>query len=138
MFLGKAGVLRSKLHENCMSPTVALAFLTISVLKEDIIVLTVAPKIQMTCTNGTYELTTTCADKKTCFWDKGTGEAECVEDEDDETTILWVQGIALEPNSGCFPNFKIGALCGTDPEIEGEMRCDDTCTNIVCDYQPLV
>lgn len=92
----------------------------------------------MTCTDGTYELTTTCADKKSCFWHKATGKAECIEDEPDETTIPGVPGIALESNSECSPNFKIGALCGTDPEIEGEMRCDDTCRNVVCDYQPLL
>lgn len=48
-----------------------------------------------------------------------------------------VSAIVSKSGPECFPNFKIGAFCGTDPELEGAMRCDDTCSNIVCDQYPL-
>lgn len=72
-----------------------------------------------------------------CFWSSDTG-AECIEDPDTvESHNPSVSAIVSESGPECFPNFKIGALCGTHPELEGAMRCDDTCSNIVCDHHPL-
>lgn len=86
------------------------------------------------------------SDDHYCDYDRDTGKAKCILDEDDdedeepETVEYNAPGtaaIASESNPGCLPSFRIGASCGSDPKLEGTMRCDDTCSNVVCDHQPL-
>lgn len=73
-----------------------------------------------------------------CDWDEDTGKAQCILDEETvEHSKPGTASIASESNAPCLPTFRIGASCGSDPGLEGTMRCDETCTNVVCDHQPL-
>ncbi|KAG6359224.1 hypothetical protein INS49_012745 [Diaporthe citri] len=88
----------------------------------------------LACTNGTWHLVESCTvtDDSYCRI-LGAGKAKCILDEDEEPVEYKTSGaaaIASESNPGCMPSFRIGASCGSDPKLEGTMRCDDTCSNV--------
>ena len=81
-------------------------------------------------------MTETCA-PNSCWWDMDTAKAKCLEEPETVGALMpGAPAIAFESNPGCLPTFRIGASCGSDGALEGRMRCDDTCSNVVRDRQP--
>ncbi|KAI7784880.1 hypothetical protein LA080_008911 [Diaporthe eres] len=86
------------------------------------------------CTNGTTRLKETCV-PHSCTWviDWRTDTTTAICPSETETVEFSTSGDAAvesQPNPGCLPTFRVGASCGSNPELEGAMRCDDTCSNV--------